>query len=174
MQDSRATAATEDNDGEDCADAGRVVIVYEYPERRVFDLAEHELSPNVVDGILAALEDKRLEVGLAAATKARFKKREREKAPDTAALRKIKDKTACEQSERERRAAEARDNRFSYDLQDGFYALGIAPSYQDYLFIVNILGDALYPLCGLPMKWSLSTYYFVTFTMTFVRHERSL
>eukprot|EP00873_Tetraselmis_striata_P001167 jgi/Tetstr1/421431/TSEL_012380.t1 len=37
---------------------------------RVFDTAEHERSANVVDGLLAALEDKRLEVGLAAAAKA--------------------------------------------------------------------------------------------------------
>eukprot|EP00873_Tetraselmis_striata_P019837 jgi/Tetstr1/440101/TSEL_028459.t1 len=37
---------------------------------RVFDTAEHERSANVVDGLLAALDDKRLEVGLAAAAKA--------------------------------------------------------------------------------------------------------
>eukprot|EP00873_Tetraselmis_striata_P034898 jgi/Tetstr1/455162/TSEL_042012.t1 len=37
---------------------------------RVFDSAEHERSANVVDGLLAALEDKRLEVGLAVAAKA--------------------------------------------------------------------------------------------------------
>eukprot|EP00873_Tetraselmis_striata_P041726 jgi/Tetstr1/461990/TSEL_007063.t1 len=37
---------------------------------RVFDTAEHDRSTNVVDGLLTALEDKRLEVGLAAAAKA--------------------------------------------------------------------------------------------------------
>eukprot|EP00873_Tetraselmis_striata_P005074 jgi/Tetstr1/425338/TSEL_015787.t1 len=53
----------------------------------------------------------------------------------------------------------------SFDLQDGFYALGIAPSDRDY-FTVNIRGE-FYRLCGLPMWLSLSSYYFVTFTMTF-------
>eukprot|EP00873_Tetraselmis_striata_P004011 jgi/Tetstr1/424275/TSEL_014843.t1 len=56
------------------------------------------------------------------------------------------------------------DYMFSFDLQDGFYALGIAPSDRDY-FTVNIRGT-LYRLCGLPMGWSLSPYYFTTFTMT--------
>eukprot|EP00873_Tetraselmis_striata_P015760 jgi/Tetstr1/436024/TSEL_024903.t1 len=60
---------------------------------------------------------------------------------------------------------------FSLDLQDGFYAMGIAPSDRDY-FTVNIRGT-LYRLCGLPMGWSLSPYYFTTFTMTFVKHLRS-
>eukprot|EP00873_Tetraselmis_striata_P023460 jgi/Tetstr1/443724/TSEL_031714.t1 len=51
---------------------------------RVFDPAEHERSANVVDGLLAALEDKHLAVGLAVAAKATaaapFKKKEREEA----------------------------------------------------------------------------------------------
>eukprot|EP00873_Tetraselmis_striata_P036552 jgi/Tetstr1/456816/TSEL_043490.t1 len=63
------------------------------------------------------------------------------------------------------------DYMFSFDLQDGFYALGIAPSDRDF-FTVNIRGT-LYRLCGLPMGWSLSPYYFTTFTMTFVKHLRS-
>eukprot|EP00873_Tetraselmis_striata_P016168 jgi/Tetstr1/436432/TSEL_025261.t1 len=63
------------------------------------------------------------------------------------------------------------DYMFSFDMQDGFYALGIAPSDRDY-FTVNIRGT-LYRLCGLPMGWSLSPYYFTTFTMTFVKHLRS-
>eukprot|EP00873_Tetraselmis_striata_P038096 jgi/Tetstr1/458360/TSEL_044799.t1 len=63
------------------------------------------------------------------------------------------------------------DYMFSFDLQDGFYALGIAPSDRDY-FMVNIRGT-LYRLCGLLMGWSLSPYYFTTFTMTFVKHLRS-
>eukprot|EP00873_Tetraselmis_striata_P034897 jgi/Tetstr1/455161/TSEL_042011.t1 len=46
--------------------------------------------------------------------------------------------------------------------------MGIAPSDRDY-FTVNIRGT-LYRLCGLPMGWSLSPYYFTTFTMTFVKH----
>eukprot|EP00873_Tetraselmis_striata_P035645 jgi/Tetstr1/455909/TSEL_042690.t1 len=63
------------------------------------------------------------------------------------------------------------DYMFSFDLQDGFYAMGIAPSDRDY-FTVNIRGT-LYRLCGLPMGWSLSPYSFTTFTMTFVKHLRS-
>eukprot|EP00873_Tetraselmis_striata_P005682 jgi/Tetstr1/425946/TSEL_016298.t1 len=61
--------------------------------------------------------------------------------------------------------------KFLFDLQDGFYALGIAPSDREY-FTLNIRGT-LYRLCGLPMGWSLSSYYFTTFTMTFVKHLRS-
>eukprot|EP00873_Tetraselmis_striata_P015817 jgi/Tetstr1/436081/TSEL_002675.t1 len=63
------------------------------------------------------------------------------------------------------------DYMFSFDMQDVFYALGIAPSDRDY-FTVNIPGT-LYRLCGLPMGKSLSPYYFTTFTMTFVKHLRS-
>eukprot|EP00873_Tetraselmis_striata_P000826 jgi/Tetstr1/421090/TSEL_012134.t1 len=63
------------------------------------------------------------------------------------------------------------DYMFSFDLQDGFHAMGIAPSDRDY-FTVNIRGT-LYRLCGLPMGGSLSHFYFTTFTMTFVKHMRS-
>eukprot|EP00873_Tetraselmis_striata_P015897 jgi/Tetstr1/436161/TSEL_025007.t1 len=63
------------------------------------------------------------------------------------------------------------DYMFSFDMQDGFYALGIAPSDRDH-FTANIRGT-LHRLCGLPMGWSLSPYYFTTFTMTFVKHLRS-
>eukprot|EP00873_Tetraselmis_striata_P024722 jgi/Tetstr1/444986/TSEL_032795.t1 len=57
------------------------------------------------------------------------------------------------------------DYMFSFDLQDGFYALGIAPSDREY-FTVKNRGE-LYRLCrGLPMGWSLSPYDFVTFIMT--------
>eukprot|EP00873_Tetraselmis_striata_P013215 jgi/Tetstr1/433479/TSEL_022751.t1 len=62
------------------------------------------------------------------------------------------------------------DYMFSFDLQDGFYALGISPSDRDY-FTVNIRG-ALYRLGGLPTGWPLSPYYFTTFMMTFVKHLR--
>eukprot|EP00873_Tetraselmis_striata_P034942 jgi/Tetstr1/455206/TSEL_042055.t1 len=64
------------------------------------------------------------------------------------------------------------DYMVSFDLQDGFYALGIAPSDRDYFTVVNIRAT-LYRLCGLPMGWSLSPYNFTTFTMTFVKHLRS-
>jgi hypothetical protein len=47
---------------------------------------------------------------------------------------------------------------FSFDLQDGFYALGINPSDRDY-FTVDVLGQ-LYGLAGIPMGWSLSPFCF--------------
>eukprot|EP00873_Tetraselmis_striata_P024520 jgi/Tetstr1/444784/TSEL_032632.t1 len=54
------------------------------------------------------------------------------------------------------------DYMFSFDLQDGFYALDIAEADRDY-FTVDVRGQ-LYRLAGLPMGWSLSPYYFVTLT----------
>eukprot|EP00873_Tetraselmis_striata_P029107 jgi/Tetstr1/449371/TSEL_003882.t1 len=67
-------------------------LIYSF---EILDPAEHEHSANVVTGLLAAREDKRLEVGLATAAMARaaaqFKKEEREYDPDTAASWKIKD-----------------------------------------------------------------------------------
>lgn len=59
----------------------------------------------------------------------------------------------------------------SFDLMDGFYAVGIAPEDRKY-FTVNIRGT-LYQLAGLPMGWSLSPYVFHQFCHTFVRHFRS-
>jgi hypothetical protein len=56
---------------------------------------------------------------------------------------------------------------FSFDLKDGFYALGIVPKQRDFL-TVNVRGQ-LYRLAGLPMGWSLSPYHFCAFTDTFVR-----
>eukprot|EP00873_Tetraselmis_striata_P034155 jgi/Tetstr1/454419/TSEL_041320.t1 len=81
---------------------------------RVFDAAEHERSANVADGLLAALEDKRLEVGLAAAAKAHalvaFKRQATER--DTYRrdkARKEKDKAARERREQQRREADAKN-----------------------------------------------------------------
>eukprot|EP00873_Tetraselmis_striata_P022713 jgi/Tetstr1/442977/TSEL_031037.t1 len=62
------------------------------------------------------------------------------------------------------------DYMFSFDLQDGFYALGIAEADGDY-FTVDVRGQ-LYNLAGLPMGWSLSPYYFVTLTQVFITHLR--
>jgi hypothetical protein len=59
---------------------------------------------------------------------------------------------------------------FSFDLNDGFYALGIVPEERDFL-TVHVRGQ-LYRLVGLPMGWSLSPYHFCAFTYTFVRHLR--
>eukprot|EP00873_Tetraselmis_striata_P046175 jgi/Tetstr1/466439/TSEL_010967.t1 len=81
---------------------------------RVFDTAEHERSANVVDGLLAALEDKRLEVGLAAAANkaqasATFKRQAAERDTDRDKARKEKDKAARERREQQRREADAKN-----------------------------------------------------------------
>eukprot|EP00873_Tetraselmis_striata_P013660 jgi/Tetstr1/433924/TSEL_023101.t1 len=80
---------------------------------RVFDTAEHERSANIVDGLLAALEDKRLEVGLAAADKAQasatFKRQASERDTDRDKARKEKDKAARERREQQRREADAKN-----------------------------------------------------------------
>eukprot|EP00873_Tetraselmis_striata_P013528 jgi/Tetstr1/433792/TSEL_002418.t1 len=62
------------------------------------------------------------------------------------------------------------DYMFSFDLQDGFDALGIAEAGRDY-FTVDVRGQ-IYRLVGLPMGWSLSPYYFVTLTQVFITHLR--
>eukprot|EP00873_Tetraselmis_striata_P006696 jgi/Tetstr1/426960/TSEL_017173.t1 len=81
---------------------------------RVSDTAEHERSANVVDGLLAALEDKRLEVGLAAAAKAHasaiFKRQAAERDTDRDKARKEKDKAAREtRREQQRREADTKN-----------------------------------------------------------------
>eukprot|EP00873_Tetraselmis_striata_P023133 jgi/Tetstr1/443397/TSEL_031410.t1 len=80
---------------------------------RVFDTAEHERSANVVDSLLAALGDKRLEVGLAAAAKAHasatFKRQASERDTDRDKARKEKDKAARERREQQRREADAKN-----------------------------------------------------------------
>jgi hypothetical protein len=60
---------------------------------------------------------------------------------------------------------------FSFDLQDGFYALGINPTDRNY-FTVNVQGQ-LYRLAGLPMGWSLSPFYFCKMTLNFVNFRRN-
>eukprot|EP00873_Tetraselmis_striata_P007246 jgi/Tetstr1/427510/TSEL_017636.t1 len=83
---------------------------------RVFDTAEHERSANVVDGLLAALEDKRLEVGLAAAAKAHalatFMRQAAERDTNRdkhSKARKEKDKAVREGREHQRREADAKN-----------------------------------------------------------------
>jgi hypothetical protein len=62
------------------------------------------------------------------------------------------------------------DYIFSFDLKDGFYALGIVPQQRDFLTL-NVRSQ-MYRLAGLPMGWSLSPYHLCAFTDTFVRHLR--
>eukprot|EP00873_Tetraselmis_striata_P012769 jgi/Tetstr1/433033/TSEL_022370.t1 len=80
---------------------------------RVFDTAEHERSTNIVDGLLAALEDKRLEGGLAAGAKAHasatFKRQAAESDTDRGKARKEEDKAARERREQQRRAADTKN-----------------------------------------------------------------
>ena len=54
------------------------------------------------------------------------------------------------------------DWMFSFDLRDGFYALGIQPEYRDY-FTVNIRGE-YFRMAGLPMGYILSPYTFCRMT----------
>eukprot|EP00873_Tetraselmis_striata_P038120 jgi/Tetstr1/458384/TSEL_044822.t1 len=87
---------------------------------RVFDTAEHERSANVVDGLEAALEDKRLENGLADAAKAQasatFKRQEAERDTDRDKARKEKDKAARERREQQRREADAKNRDKNSDM----------------------------------------------------------
>lgn len=63
------------------------------------------------------------------------------------------------------------DYMFSMDLQDGYYALGIAEEDRKY-FTVNYRGT-LWRLAGLPMGWSASPYYFCRLMEQVVRYWRS-
>jgi hypothetical protein len=65
-----------------------------------------------------------------------------------------------------RRLAKVHDWMFSFDLEDGYYAVQIKPEDRKYM-CVEVDGQ-IYQFCGLPMGWSLSPYYFVKFMKTFV------
>eukprot|EP00873_Tetraselmis_striata_P000014 jgi/Tetstr1/420278/TSEL_001027.t1 len=69
-----------------------------------------------------------------------------------------------------RNLARLGDYMLHMDLQDGFYAVGIAPEDRDF-FTVDYRGT-LYRLAGLPMGWSLSPYYFCKFTNVLTRALR--
>eukprot|EP00873_Tetraselmis_striata_P020905 jgi/Tetstr1/441169/TSEL_029427.t1 len=62
------------------------------------------------------------------------------------------------------------DWAFSFDLQDGYYALGLREDVRDY-FIINVRGT-LWRFAALPMGWSLSPYYFRTLMAVIVRYLR--
>lgn len=62
------------------------------------------------------------------------------------------------------------DFMFSFDLQDGYYSLGIAEADRDY-FTVDIQGT-LYRFAALPMGWNASPYYFCTLMDQMVRYLR--
>lgn len=62
------------------------------------------------------------------------------------------------------------DFMFSFDLQDGYYSLGIAEQDRDY-FTVDIQGT-LYRFAALPMGWNASPYHFCTLMDQMVRYLR--
>eukprot|EP00873_Tetraselmis_striata_P028991 jgi/Tetstr1/449255/TSEL_036460.t1 len=62
------------------------------------------------------------------------------------------------------------DRAFSFDLQDGYYALGLREDVRDY-FTINVRGT-LWRFAALPMGWSLSPYYFCTLMAIMVRYLR--
>jgi hypothetical protein len=64
------------------------------------------------------------------------------------------------------------DYMFSFDLQDGLYALRINPADRD-CFTVKVRGQ-LYGLACQPMGWSLSPFYFCEMTLTFVNFLRAM
>jgi hypothetical protein len=63
------------------------------------------------------------------------------------------------------------DFMFSFDLQDGYYSLGIAEQDRDY-FTVDIQGT-LYRFAALPMGWNASPYHFCTLMDQMVRYLRA-
>eukprot|EP00873_Tetraselmis_striata_P012481 jgi/Tetstr1/432745/TSEL_022111.t1 len=62
------------------------------------------------------------------------------------------------------------DWAFSFDLQDGYYALGLREDVRDF-FTINVRGT-LWRFAALPMGWSLSPYYFCTLMAVMVRYMR--
>ena len=59
----------------------------------------------------------------------------------------------------------------SFDIQDGFYALGVAPEDRDYLAVQ--MQGRLFRFAALPMGMSASPYHFCTLMHEFVRHLRA-
>eukprot|EP00873_Tetraselmis_striata_P026254 jgi/Tetstr1/446518/TSEL_034044.t1 len=62
------------------------------------------------------------------------------------------------------------DWAFSFDLQDGCYALDLREDVRDF-FTINVRGT-LWRFAALPMGWSLSPYYFCTLMAVMVRYLR--
>ena len=77
--------------------------------------------------------------------------------------------------------ARPKDYCFSIDLQDGFYGMGLVPEHRPFMTyeIPKELADAcgfkttLVQLCGLPMGWTLSPYFFVKMMEPVFLHLRS-
>eukprot|EP00873_Tetraselmis_striata_P007492 jgi/Tetstr1/427756/TSEL_017875.t2 len=59
---------------------------------------------------------------------------------------------------------------FSFDLHDGYYALGLREDVRDY-FTITVCGT-LWRFAALPMGWSLSPYYFCTLMAVMVHYLR--
>ena len=90
-------------------------------------------------------------------------------------------KLKLETLKRLRYLARPQDYCFSIDLQDGFYAMGLVPEDRAYMTyeIPPALASAcgfeshLVQLCGLPMGWTLSPYFFVKLMDPVFRYLRS-
>jgi hypothetical protein len=63
------------------------------------------------------------------------------------------------------------DNVFSFDMQDGFYVLGIFPEFRDYLTV--IVHGQVCSLAGLTLGRSLAPFHLCRLTETFVRRFRT-
>jgi hypothetical protein len=70
-----------------------------------------------------------------------------------------------------RRLAKRNDWMFSFDLEDGYYAVALHPEDRKF-FTVEVDGE-LFRFVGLPMGWNLSPYIFVKVMRTLVREMRS-
>ena len=63
------------------------------------------------------------------------------------------------------------DHMFSFDLKDGFYAIGIEPSSRRYLQFV--VGDRLFEFTSLPMGWNASPGLFCKVMASWVKFLRA-
>ena len=70
-----------------------------------------------------------------------------------------------------RRLAKKNDWMFSFDLEDGYYAVALHPEDRKF-FTVEVDGE-LFQFVGLPMGWNLSPYIFVKTMRTLVQEMRS-
>ena len=79
--------------------------------------------------------------------------------------------TKFETLKRLRRLARPNDFMFSFDLEDGYYALALHEDDRNY-FTVEVDGE-LFRFVGLPMGWNLSPYIFCKRVRTLVQELRS-
>jgi len=83
----------------------------------------------------------------------------------------IEKKTKFETLKSLKRMAKKNDWMFSFDLEDGYYAIAIHPEDRPF-FTVEVDGE-LFQFVGLPMGWRLSPYIFCKTMRTLVQELRS-